>query len=280
MSRSFTLGIWIRNVFVVPLVASAFLSTPTLAAEKKKPAAEKMEKMEKSENRGSGHWAYHGDEGPDHWGSLSPSYAACSAGQSQSPVDLRGADTARMQAISFHYRVTPTALVHNGHTVQANYKAGSSITIGDERFDLLQFHFHTPSEHKIAGQAYPMEIHFVHKHQASGRLAYVGVLVAPGDHNLAAQEIWDNLPAKPNSTMDKPRVLINGRDLIPDNRDYFRYMGSLTTPPCSEGVSWYVLQHPVQFSAAQIDQIGKLMGYNARPVQQRNHRMVLKAGGM
>ena len=280
MSRSLTLGTWIRIALVAPLVAGAFSSPPVLAAEKKEPAGEKMEKMEKTENHGSGRWAYHGDEGPEHWGSLSPSYVACDAGKSQSPIDLRDADTARMQPISFHYRVTPTLLVHNGHTVQGTYKAGSSITIGDQRFDLLQFNFHTPSEHKIDGQAYPMEIHFVHKHQASGRLAVVGVLVAPGDHNLAAQEIWDNLPAQANSTMDKPRVLINGRDLLPDNRDYFRYMGSLTKPPCSEGVSWYVLQNPVQFSAAQIDQIGKLMGYNARPEQHRNHRMVLRASGM
>ncbi|NQV99101.1 MAG: carbonic anhydrase family protein [Rhodospirillales bacterium] len=277
MSRSLTLSRWIRTAPAVAFTIAALATNPVLAAEKKPGAADTMAQKA---SFGGGQWAYHGDVGPENWGNLSPSYAACGVGQSQSPVDLRNADTARMQAIGFDYRVTPIDLVHNGHTIEAAYKAGSSISIGDDRYDLLQFHFHTPSEHKIGGQAYPMEIHFVHKHQASGRLAVVGVLVAPGDHNLAAQEIWDNLPEKANSMMDKPRVLINGRDLLPGNLDYFRYMGSLTTPPCSEGVSWYVLQSPVQFSAAQIDRIGKLMGYNARPTQPRNHRMVLKAGGM
>ncbi len=274
MSNRLTRNLSIRALPSLALAGAVFVVSVAMITDKTASAAETME------TKGGGKWAYHGELGPDNWGQISPSYAACGAGQSQSPVDLQNADTARMQAISFEYRVTPIDLVHNGHTVQVNYQAGSSITIGGDRFDLLQLHFHTPSEHKIDGQAYPMEIHFVHKHQASGRLAVIGVLVAPGNHNLAAQEIWDHLPTQANSATDKPRVLINGRDLLPDSRDYFRYMGSLTTPPCSEGVSWYVLQQAVQFSAAQIERIGKLMGYNARPVQQRNHRMVLKAGGM
>lgn len=278
MSRSLTLKTWIRALPCIAVALGAVASTSAIAAEKKATNEPKMEKA--MEGQGTGHWAYHGETGPEHWGALSPSYAACGVGHSQSPIDLQQVDTARMQSISFEYRITPLNLVHNGHTIQANYMAGSAIMIGENRFDLVQFHFHTPSEHKINGQAYPMEIHFVHQHHASGRLAVIGVLVAPGDHNLAAQEIWDNLPTKANSAIDKPRILINGRDLLPENQDYFRYMGSLTTPPCSEGVSWYVLQHPVQFSAAQIDQIGKSMGYNARPVQSRNHRMVLRAGGL
>ncbi len=279
MSSSFTLGRWIRFTPIVALAFCVLAASPATASEKKMPADE-MEMKKATMTHGSGHWAYHGDTGPEHWGDLSPSYAACGIGTSQSPVDFHNPDMARMLPISFHYRVTPTLLVHNGHTIQASYRPGSSITIGEDSFDLLQFHFHTPSEHKVNGQAYPMEIHFVHQHKASGKLAVVGVLVAPGNHNLAAQEIWDNLPEQANATSDKPRVLVNGRDLLPDNKDYFRYMGSLTTPPCSEGVSWYVLQHPVQFSAAQIDRIGKLMGYNARPVQPQNHRMFLKATGM
>lgn len=277
MSRSLTLSTWIRSLPVAAFAAGLIVFQPAYAAEKKMPAAEKNEGMT---TMGGGQWAYHGDTGPEHWGDLSPSYAACGVGQNQSPIDLREADHARMQAISFHYRVTPVMLEHTGYTVRAPYKAGSSISIGDHRYDLQEFHFHTPSEHKINGQAYPMEIHFVHTHQASGRVAYVSVLVAPGDHNLAAQEIWDNLPAKAHTTVDAARVLINARDLLPDNQDYYRYMGSMTEPPCTEGVSWYVLQHPVQFSAAQIEEIGKLMGYNARPIQHRNHRMLLKAGGM
>ncbi len=278
MSRSFSP---IKTILALPCVVlalSILTISPVISAEKMTPDHSNMEK--KTHTQSGTPWAYHGSGGPEQWGHLSSAYAACGVGQSQSPIDIREVDTARMQAISFHYRVTPANLVHNGHTVQVNYTPGSSIAIGDDHFDLMHFHFHTPSEHKINGQAYPMEIQFVHKHRVSGRLAVVGVLVAPGDHNLAAQEIWDHLPATANTTMDKPRVLFNGRDLLPENQDYYRYMGSLTTPPCTEGVSWYVLQHPVQFSAAQIDQIGKLMGYNSRPIQARNHRMLLKAGGL
>lgn len=257
------------------LIFTAALLLVGVAAQ----AAEKGNAKSTAKSQGAApHWTYHGAGGPENWGSLSSNFKTCSVGRNQSPIDIKDTDDARMREIKFHYRVTPLDLIHNGHTVQANYWQGSYITIDGKRFDLLQFHFHTPSEHKVGGQVYPMEIHFVHRN-TSGQLAVVGVLITPGDSNLAAQEIWDNLPEKANAKVQRSRVLFNGRDLLPDDRSYFRYMGSLTTPPCSEGVNWYVLQNPVQFSAAQIDRLGRLMGYNARPVQQRNFRLLLKASG-
>jgi carbonic anhydrase len=221
------------------------------------------------------HWAYEGPGGPEHWGNLKDEYRACGAGRQQSPIDIDNAGASRMLPISFHYKVSVIELVNNGHTVQANYGKGSYITVGDERFDLLQFHFHTPSEHRVAGRSFPMEIHFVHRN-AQGRLAVVGVLIAPGEESLAAREIWDRLPAAPHSKSSDAHALINARDLMPTESRYFRYAGSLTTPPCSEQVDWYVLQQPMTFSIEQIGRIRGIMGGNARPVQARNGRYLLQ----
>ncbi len=221
------------------------------------------------------HWSYEGDGGPAHWGDLKAEYKACGAGREQSPIDIDAAGAARMTPLSFHYKVSVIEMVNNGHTVQASYGAGSYITLGGERFDLLQFHFHTPSEHRVAGRSFPMEIHFVHRNK-QGRLAVVGVLIAAGEASLAARELWDRLPAAPNSKSSDTRALINARDLMPAGANYFRYSGSLTTPPCSEQVDWFVLQKPITFSIDQIARIRGIMGINARPVQARNGRYLLQ----
>jgi carbonic anhydrase len=169
-------------------------------------------------------------------------------------------------------------MVNNGRTVQANYGKGSYITLGAERYDLLQFHFHTPSEHRIAGRSFPMEIHFVHSNKR-GQLAVVGVLATVGDYNLAAREIWDRLPAQAHTKSADTRALINARDLLPDETKYFRYSGSLTTPPCSEKVNWVVLQKPIYFSDTQISKLHRIIGRNARPARARNSRYLLQSVG-
>lgn len=222
------------------------------------------------------HWGYDGDAGPGQWGALSPEFAACGVGRSQSPIDLRVTDQAQMEPLTLKYRVSPLDVVYNGHTVQVNVAQGSTLQIGDKRFRLLQYHFHTPSEHQVDGHVHPMEIHFVHRDEA-GHLAVVGVMVEPGESHLAAQEVWDNLADKATPSRKAERVLVNARDLMPDSLGYYRYMGSLTTPPCSEGVNWYVLKMPVQFSTEQIGRVEAIMGRNARPVQVRHDRMVLGA---
>lgn len=226
----------------------------------------------------SARWGYKGAGGPKNWGSLKPAYKTCSAGRNQSPVNIEIAEPARLAPLNIHYKVSLIEMVNNGHTVQANYGKGSYITLGDERYDLVQFHFHTPSEHKVAGRSFPMEIHFVHRNNR-GQLAVLGVLAAFGDYNLAARELWDRLPARAHSKSADTRSLINARDLLPDSTRYFRYNGSLTTPPCSENVTWMVLQTPVRFSEAQIAKLYRIIGMNARPAQARNSRYLLQSVG-
>lgn len=223
-------------------------------------------------------WGYHGAGGPAHWGGLKQAYRTCSDGRSQSPVNIETAEAASLAPLAIHYKVSLIEMVNNGHTVRANYGKGSYITLGAERYDLLQFHFHTPSEHRIAGRSFPMEIHFVHQNKR-GQLAVVGVLATFGDYNLAAREIWDRLPARAHTKSADTRALINARDLLPENTKYFRYSGSLTTPPCSEKVNWMVLQTPVHFSQAQIARLHRIIGMNARPAQARNSRYLLQSVG-
>ncbi|MBF0092960.1 MAG: carbonic anhydrase family protein [Alphaproteobacteria bacterium] len=220
------------------------------------------------------HWSYEGERGPAAWGKLTPEFSACAAGQTQSPINIADAESAEMVPITPRYRVSPLDAVYDGRMVQVNVAAGSSVAIGDRTYRLLTYHFHTPSEHLVDGRAYPMEIHFVHKNDA-GEWAVLGVLVEPGEANLAAQEVWDNLPSKPGVHARQERILVNARDLMPETLGYYRYTGSLTTPPCREGVNWFVLKTPMQFSAEQIKQISDVMGRNARPVQERHNRIVL-----
>lgn len=223
-------------------------------------------------------WGYEGDGGPAHWGGIKQAYRTCAAGRRQSPINIESAEAGQLAPLGIHYKVSLIEMVNNGHTVQANYGKGSYITLGADRYDLLQFHFHTPSEHRIAGRSFPMEIHFVHRNER-GQLAVIGVLATFGDYNLAAREIWDRLPARPHTKSADTRALINARDLLPENTKYFRYDGSLTTPPCSEKVNWLVLQEPVRFSSGQIAKLHRIIGRNARPAQARNSRYLLQSIG-
>lgn len=231
-----------------------------------------------SKNHRGGHWGYKGAIGPDRWGGLKPAYKTCADGKRQSPLNLQTLDAARLVPLRFHYKVSLIEMINTGHTVQANYGPGSHIMIGADRYELEQFHFHTPSEHQVAGRSFPMEIQFVHRHK-SGKLAYIAVFVAPGTENLAAREIWTRLPATPHSKAVDTRAVMNARDLMPSGPAYFRYSGSLTTPPCSETVDWIVMEEPVRFSTRQIAQIRRIMGENARPVQARHGRYLLQADG-
>lgn len=156
---------------------------------------------------GASPWGYDGPAGPSSWGTLTADYHACAAGQTQSPIDIATVDGASAFPIEFDYRLTPLNIVHNGHTVQVNYGPGSGITVGGERFELLQLHFHTPSEHAVAGKRAAMEAHFVHKNEA-GELAVVGVLMNSAEENMALREIWDNLPQQAGPEQVYENVLI------------------------------------------------------------------------
>lgn len=221
------------------------------------------------------HWSYSGRTGPGQWGSMEEEYKACATGKLQSPIDIRDdrAKRTELPAIRFDYKPSALKIIDNGHTVQINYAAGSSIAIGDKRYELVQFHFHKPSEEKLNGKGYPMVAHLVHK-EAGGNLAVIGVLLATGKANSLIETLWDNLPKKKESEMVVDRVKINVVDLLPKDQGYYTFTGSLTTPPCSEGVTWFVLKHPTSVSADEVARFSKLYPMNARPVQLLNGREV------
>lgn len=217
-------------------------------------------------------WEYEGHNGPELWASLCTGYIDCD-GLSQSPIDLSGAtDDVSLQAISEHFATTGTHIVNKGHTIQLDADAGSSITVNGETYNLLQFHTHTHSEHTVNGDAYPMEVHFVHKNDASGKLAVIGVLVKEGAENHFLEPFVDHLPANKDGHFDDTAATFNVGDFLPANRSYYTYGGSLTTPPCSQIVTWLVLENPVEASEEQIQSFHELEHDNARPVQNRNGR--------
>jgi len=228
------------------------------------------------ETAGPPHWGYGGDDGPAHWGELSTEYQACQLGTHQSPIDLDGAIAANLPPLRLDYRETPLRILNNGHTIQVNYEPGSTLTIGDQTFELVQFHFHHPSEHQVHGKPAEMELHLVHRN-AAGALAVLGVLLTVGSENAALQPIFAAMPDRPGPEQTVAGVTLNAQALLPRNLASYRYFGSLTTPPCSEGVSWIVLQQPVTVSSAQIRQFADLFPSNARPVNALNQRFLLRS---
>lgn len=227
-----------------------------------------------SSHGNASHWGYKGEGGPDHWGSMKADYHLCSAGKMQSPVDIDKGLAVKASEIAFNYSATGLTIGNNGHTVQVDYGSGSHIIVDGHRFDLLQFHFHTPSEHLITGKTYPMEMHLVHK-DANGALAVVGVMFESGSQNIALSEIWRHLPKHARKPAHVAGVVINARDLLPNDRRFHHYKGSLTTPPCSEGVNWFVMDTPIQAGGSQVAKFMKIIGENARPVQSAHNRLFI-----
>lgn len=219
-------------------------------------------------------YEYSGVDGPDHWAELCVDYTPC-GGKVQSPVDITGAsDDASLTDIPQTYSNSGTHIVNKGHTIQFNYDAGSSITINGETYDLVQFHTHTLSEHTVNGASAPMEIHFVHKNAATGKLAVIGVFVHEGAENAILKNFVDHLPATKDATYDDTAVNFSALDLMPSDKSYFTYSGSLTTPPCSEIVTWVVMEHHIEASAAQIHDFEALEHENNRPVQPLEGRAI------
>ncbi|MBU0961140.1 MAG: carbonic anhydrase family protein [Proteobacteria bacterium] len=222
------------------------------------------------------HWGYSGHEGPEFWGDLSHDYAICKTGKNQSPIDVDSLVEAELSPIVFQYNAVPLDIVNNGHTVQVNYAPGSTITVNGHTYNLLQFHFHTPSENTVKGQFFAMEAHLVHSDDA-GNLSVVGVMFEEGAENPFLAGIWSHMPEKAGVSKSLPEVTLNVKDMLPSNKSYYRFNGSLTTPPCSEGVNWMLLQNPVPVSRAQADKFHTLMGGdNNRPVQPVNARPILQ----
>jgi carbonic anhydrase len=226
------------------------------------------------------HWTYGKNDaaGPAHWGDLSVNFSACEKGMEQSPIDVKSASfSAVAPKLVWHYQTAGLAIENNGHTIQSNIKSGDSfITIDGEKYTLAQFHFHNPSEHRFAGTPSELELHFVHKN-AQGKLAVVGVMIneAAGKENLAFKPVWDQLPRELNSKAAK-EVDFKLTSVLPARKDYVHYKGSLTTPPCSEGVRWFVLKDPITMSSGQVEMYSSIFeGATNRPVQPLQGRDVI-----
>lgn len=223
------------------------------------------------------HWGYSGHAGPEHWGELSPDYHACKMGQMQSPIDLSNANAVADVAVKMDYKPVALNILNNGHTVQFNVGNGSTLTTSSGKsYQLLQVHFHTPSEHVVDGKPYPLEAHLVHKSD-DGALAVIGVFFAEGKENAALAGVFKHLPEQVQEPVAHEDVTMDPRALVPETPHLYRYMGSLTTPPCSEGVNWFVVKQAQEASAEQIAALTKAFGgANARPSLERNNRLVLQ----
>lgn len=253
-----------KNLFLLSLIVIASLILSACA-----PKAEAAHTTE------AVHWTYEGEEGPDHWGEINPDYAVCGTGKSQSPIDVKAAEGDDLTNISFHYQPSEVNILNNGHTVQVNYDGGSYIELDGVRYDVAQFHYHAPSEHAVDGKLFAAELHIVHKN-ADGGLAVVGILLDEGAQNEALQPFIENLPAKESEVADAG-VKINAADFLPAVQTTYRYSGSLTTPPCSEGVNWLLMTTPVEISTAQLSALTSLFDHgNNRPVQPLNDRPLVE----
>jgi carbonic anhydrase len=216
------------------------------------------------------HWAYSGPNGPANWGET------CAGGKSQSPIDIGTASATHQKVAPLAFRYRPTALhiIDNGHSIQVDVDKGSTLAAGAARFSLVQFHFHKPSEEAIDGRRSAMVLHLVHR-SAEGELAVVAVLLREGAANSLVSTLWRNFPKHKAHEESPTGVTINPSRLLPTERSYFSYVGSLTTPPCTEGVRWFVLKSPVSLSTAEIGTFANLYPANARPLQRVNGRQIV-----
>lgn len=219
------------------------------------------------------HFSYDGHEAPEFWGDLSPDFAACKTGKFQSPVDITDSIEAKQhRPITFKYTGEADTVINNGHTIQVSFKEGSALELEGKQFRLVQVHFHTPSEYTFNGQHFPMVAHLVHQAE-DGQLLVVGVMFNEGAENPVIADIWKNAPQQAGQT--SPIKSVDIASLVKDFGGYYRLEGSLTTPPCTEGVMWVIGKQPVTASKQQFDAFTKIIGKNNRPVQALHGRAVI-----
>jgi len=244
----------IQRFTLAALTAVLTLASATAGAE------------EKQEKQKAAHWDYRGAQGMAHWAKLDRDFEVCGTGHRQSPIDIRQATPAPLPALEFGYGAVAPAIVNNGHTIQVTVPAGQFLTVGGKRYQLLQFHFHTPSEERIKGKASAMVAHLVHRDE-EGHLGVVAVLLEPGSRGSAFDTVLENLPRKAGQTLTVADLNLDLQSLLPKDRRYYDFEGSLTTPPCSEGVHWMVLREPVKVQPKSIQAFRSLYAQNARSVQ-------------
>ena len=221
------------------------------------------------------HWGYSGEARPENWSKIDPKFAMCALGRNQSPVDLAGVVKADLKPLKIEYQAGAVEILNTGHTVQVNYAAGSRLTVDGRAFELKQFHFHAPSENRIGGKQFPLEAHLVHA-DADGNLAVIAVMFQEGAASPFLARLWEKLP-KAAGDKSPLGAGLNVSHMLPAGRDYYRFNGSLTTPPCSEGVWWMVLKKAGSASRAQIEDFSKTLGFaNNRPLQPVNARILLR----
>lgn len=223
-------------------------------------------------------WSYEGPRGPEHWASLDAAYAACN-GKEQSPIDIRDARKAALLPLRFEFKSGSLTIINNGYTaVRVDYARGNKnfMVVGNERYQLTQFHFHHPSEELIDSNPSDMVIHFMLE-SGDGKVAGVAVLLRAGQPNATVEKLWKYMPKTPGKAHEIPGVQINPGGLLPRDTSYYTYMGSITAPPCTEGVKWFVLKTPLSVSEAQISAFAKLYPHDVRPPQPLNGRVVLES---
>jgi len=227
---------------------------------------------------GEAHWAYEGENGPAAWGKLKPEFSLCGSGKRQSPINIEESSTLQgpAEAVQFNYTPSNGTVVNNGHTIQVDVQGDNSITVRGSRYRLMQFHFHTPSEEAINYRRFSMVAHLVHKSD-EGQLAVVAVLLDIAGPNPLVDKVWTYMPLDAGDRVRMPREILNMNELLPADQRYYQFMGSLTTPPCSEGVLWLVLKQPMTISRSQMRLFTQLYPNNARPVQPVNGRVVRDA---
>jgi len=226
-----------------------------------------------AQERHPSHWTY---ELPERWGTLDPAYSSCALGRTQSPIDVKNAKPADLPDLKVDYKDVSLNIIDNGHTVQVNYIPGSTLTLGKRTYTLQQFHFHHPAEEHINGRSFPLVAHLVHA-DTEGHLAVIAVLFETGTASELIDTLWKNIPAEKEKAQDVPSVSVQAGDLLPTRRGYFTFAGSLTTPPCTEGVTWYVLQSHPTLSQEQVNAFAKIYPANARSIQPTNGREILRS---
>jgi len=256
------------------VVAVILAATAELCAAAGEKAAGEKAAGEKA--AGEKAWSYSGNNGPVKWGSLEKGYAVCKTGEQQSPIDIIDAKARKgdIASMLFNYKPSTLRIIDNGHTIQVNYDPGSYVSVEGKQYNLVQVEFHHPSEEKIDGKGHEMAVHLVHK-TTDGRMAVVAVFLDPGKENPLLKTLWANLPQTKEQEHVVENVKINVVQLLPQDKGYYTYAGSLTTPPCTEDVTWFVLKTPVQVSADQIARFARIYPMNARPIQPFNSRDVM-----
>ncbi len=266
---------WLPYAALAALAAAAIGHHSLAGEHADAPAAASTAGAAHEHASGHAHWSYEGPEGPEHWGELDPAYAACAKGAHQTPIDIHDAKDVDLPPLIIDYKTLGQEVVNNGHTIQVNVAPGSTLTLNGVPYELKQFHFHTPSENDIDEKPFAMEAHLVHGDK-DGHLAVIAVLYQLGAEDSAIAHVFAASP-KTADTRNTLPIPVDPNDLLPEGRDYYAFEGSLTTPPCTEGVSWIVLKEPLTVSKEEVAFLESAMhGHNNRPIQPLHARVIFR----